>query len=635
MSVVQCSPRRRVGGYGRGPRLSERIGVAGGPADGVDFAAIFASQPTAYLVLSPELIIVEANEAYLRLLGRTREELIGRPVFEAFPPAPDTLDEDGNNPLQLSFERARDTCLPDQMPLFHYDVLDRATGQMVHRVWSLISAPVLDKRGETQLILQRVEDVSDYAAALERHTGRERAWSRLEVLEADLYARAQELRAALSAQETATRRLAGMAQVALQLAAAETITGLTETIVRAGLTALGADGGAIGVRDEDHGVVRVTVTDALGGEVQRRFGVLPRDSRLPAAWAASTGEQLLLGTRAAGLAWSPAMSEVYESTSRHAWVAVPLRVGDRLLGSLVAGWTDEREFSQDEIELIEAFAAQCAQALLRLQVLAAERTRAEVSRQLSESLQRSLLTEPPPLEHVHIAVRYRPAGAGAQIGGDWYDAFLTGNGDLTLVIGDVTGHDRIAAAAMAQMRNVLRGVAQTVIEPPAVVLAALDETLQKLHMHTLATAVLAQVRQDNGQAAAGICAVRWSNAGHPPPLLLSAGGATLLEHEPNLLLGLRPDTPRHDHEILLPAEATLLLYTDGLVERRGHDLDEGTERLRAAATDLAHLPVDELCDALLDRLAPHPADDVALLALRVRSATRDECTDLRADSLRR
>jgi PAS domain S-box-containing protein len=600
-------------------------GVGGGSRFGVDvdMAAIFASQPTAYLVMSPDLVIVEANRAYLELLGRTRAELIGRYVFDAFPPSPDALDETGGNPLQASFERARDTGLPDQMPLFHYDVEDQETGELAHRAWSLISAPVLDADGRTQLILQRVEDVSDYVAERQRLTenAREGGWAQRDVMEADLFSRSQELRAALSAQETATRRLAGMAQVALQLAATETIADLTETVAGAGLTALGADGGAIALPDADRGTVRVTMTDGLGERARRRFATLPRDSRLPAAWVARTGQPLVLGDRATGMAWSPAMAEVYEDTQRHAWIAVPLRAGDRLLGSLVAGWSEERTFSPDEVELVQAFAAQCAQALQRLEVLTAERQVAEAGRRLSETLQRSLLTEPPVFEPAEIAVRYRPAraGAGAQIGGDWYDSFLLRDGGLTLVIGDVSGHDRNAAAAMAQIRNVLRGVAQSIEEPPAAVLTQLDAALDNLRFGALATAVLAQVRQSDEQARAGTCGVRWSNAGHPPPLLvLPDGTATLLEHQPNLLLGLDPQAPRADHEVLLPPAATLLLYTDGLIESRHGSLDEGLNRLRLAAADLTGAPLDDLCDTLLDRLAPSPDDDVALLVMRVR-----------------
>ena len=133
-----------------------------------EYAAIFAALPTAYLVMSPDLTIVEANPAYLALLGRTRDDLIGRYVFDAFPPAPETLDDTGANPLQLSFERARDTGMPDLMPLFRYQVADQVTGRPVLRAWSLISAPVPGADGRTRLVLQRVEDVSEYLAERER-----------------------------------------------------------------------------------------------------------------------------------------------------------------------------------------------------------------------------------------------------------------------------------------------------------------------------------------------------------------------------------------------------------------------------------------------------------------------------------
>lgn len=148
------------------PRAQGSNSVAGDPA--IDFAAIFTALPTAYLVMSPDLVIVAANPAYLELLGRTSEDLLGRYVFDAFPPAPETLDADGVNPLQTSFERARDSGEPDHMPLFRYEVLDTATGRPVPRAWSLISAPVLDEQGRTQLVLQRVEDVSEYLAEPER-----------------------------------------------------------------------------------------------------------------------------------------------------------------------------------------------------------------------------------------------------------------------------------------------------------------------------------------------------------------------------------------------------------------------------------------------------------------------------------
>ena len=178
---------------------------------GVDFQRLFRGLPTAYLVMTPDLVIVEANEAYLRLLGRTRAELIGRPVFEAFPPTSEALGEDGRNPLQTSFERARDTGRPDVMPLYKYDVVDSATGTQVERYWSLISAPLLADDGRTSLLLQRVEDVTDYVRdRLNRRTdgAADEAWERrVQAVEADLYVRLQQLRAAREAEAEAAAAL--------------------------------------------------------------------------------------------------------------------------------------------------------------------------------------------------------------------------------------------------------------------------------------------------------------------------------------------------------------------------------------------------------------------------------------------
>ena len=201
------------------------------------------------------------------------------------------------------------------------------------------------------------------------------------------------------------------------------------------------------------------------------------------------------------------------------------------------------------------------------------------------------------------------------MGGDWYDVFATGAG-TTLVIGDVTGHDVDAAAVMGQVRNLLRGIAHAVSGPPSQVLTALDRALADLGVSPLVTAVLACVGPpaDGGDAQS----VTWSTAGHLPPLLVPpAGPPRLLDRAGGLLLGVRPDASRADAEETLPAGSTLVLYTDGLVERRDADLDAGLARLLDAATDLSGLAADDVCDALLSRLAPDRSDDVALLALRV------------------
>jgi serine phosphatase RsbU (regulator of sigma subunit) len=259
-------------------------------------------------------------------------------------------------------------------------------------------------------------------------------------------------------------------------------------------------------------------------------------------------------------------------------------------------------------------------ARMRREERIAEQERARAAdlqvQQLATTLQRSLLTDPPPLGRLTSAVRYLPAAAHAEIGGDWYDAFPLPDGRTAAIIGDVVGHDGPAAATMAHLRNLLRGIAQTGHPTPSGLLTDLDLALRRLSVPGMATLVIATL--EPGPTAT---AVRWSNAGHPPPVLVRSDGTTVvLDSDPELLIGLVPERPRSDHDAAVGAGDTVLLYTDGLVERRGSDIDAGLARLVDAAGRHAGLPLDEFCDRILDEMAPAGDDDVALLALRSRGA---------------
>jgi serine phosphatase RsbU (regulator of sigma subunit) len=149
------------------------------------------------------------------------------------------------------------------------------------------------------------------------------------------------------------------------------------------------------------------------------------------------------------------------------------------------------------------------------------------------------------------------------------------------------------------------------------VLGGLDRALVETGIPALATAVIARVEEPTSPG--GLRTLRWSNAGHLPPLLVAPdGAATFLERPADLLLGVAPDRPRFQHAVPLRPGDTVVLYSDGLVERRDAPLDDGLARLLAVAPDLARRPVDELCDEILGRLAPDLTDDIALLAVRVR-----------------
>src|SRR3712207_3169168 len=207
--------------------------------------------------------------------------------------------------------------------------------------------------------------------------------------------------------------------------------------------------------------------------------------------------------------------------------------------------------------------------------------RAAEQRALSDRLQQALLTPPPEPDHLQIAVRYRPAAHEAQVGGDWYDAFLQPDGATMLVIGDVVGHDSSAAAAMGQLRGLLRALAYGSDDRPAAVLTRFEHAARGLAVSTLATGVLARIERHPDVPVSGTRVLRWSNAGHLPPLLLGPDGSvTELATRPELMFGITPDAQRTDHSIDLPDHHTLLLVTDGLVERR--DIDRKSTRLNSS-----------------------------------------------------
>ena len=210
-----------------------------------------------------------------------------------------------------------------------------------------------------------------------------------------------------------------------------------------------------------------------------------------------------------------------------------------------------------------------------------------------------------------VSVRYLPAQSGTRAGGDWYDARLGADGSAVVAIGDVAGHGPVAAAGMARIGNALSGLSVTG-EPASTLLGWLnrlvcsDETPERVA--SAAVFVFDQSRP----------LLRWAQAGHPPPVLVSGGTARPLARPRGLLLGTEPtaeyDLARED----LAAGDILFCYTDGLIERRDRDIDEGLGGLLAAAGGCQRETAEQALIALLDRLEPLPADDdVCLLAVLV------------------
>jgi serine phosphatase RsbU (regulator of sigma subunit) len=303
-----------------------------------------------------------------------------------------------------------------------------------------------------------------------------------------------------------------------------------------------------------------------------------------------------------------------ESPPGDSVVVVPIKRRGRALGELVLLYSAGRSPSEEDLASVQDIADRTGLALDNARLYGQQR-------QLAEELQRSLLTAPPEpqSEYAEIVVRYVPAAEVAAVGGDWYDAFCQDDGSTVLIIGDVVGHDTAAAATMGQLRGLLRGIATSIDGGPARMLSSLDRSMALLQLDALATAAIACFEQTEEDRARRLTRMRWSSAGHPPPFTISAGGeVTMLDRQPELMLGVDSRARRTEQVSVLKAGTTVLLYTDGLIERRDADLDAGLDRLRAALIELAGLSLQPLCDQLLERLVPgHPADDVALVAIRL------------------
>ena len=282
-------------------------------------------------------------------------------------------------------------------------------------------------------------------------------------------------------------------------------------------------------------------------------------------------------------------------------VGVPLLIEGRVLGVLHVGSLTERQFNEDDVDLLQLAADRA--------VLGIEHAQLTHERQVAGTLQRSLLpTELPMVPGLALAGRYMPA---AEVGGDWYDAFLVPGGNIVLVIGDVMGRGVPAAALMAQLRTAVRAYffpGDLGGYDLADIGARLNSLLLHLAQDQMATVVCLMLDPETGT-------FTLMSAGHLPPLLLGADAKVGYLPRRGCASGRTDDTATYREETFeFPVGSTLLMYTDGLVEVREEPLDEGLERLRSAAAD-ADQGLERLCDRVVDTMTggEHP-DDVALLA---------------------
>jgi serine phosphatase RsbU (regulator of sigma subunit) len=228
-------------------------------------------------------------------------------------------------------------------------------------------------------------------------------------------------------------------------------------------------------------------------------------------------------------------------------------------------------------------------------------------------LQQALLPKQlPAASGLKLAARYLPATVGAEVGGDWYDVLTLADGRVGMVIGDVVGHDIEAASVMGALRRALRAYAWVDASPVSVV-RRIDDLALGPEPDALATLIYATYDPTRHILA-------WSSAGHPPPLVVRPDGrAEYLWGANSTLVGVGPDIDRTERQVALEVGSTLVLYTDGLVETRQHNLTDGMDRLLALSAKQHLGSPSELIDILLAEVlaAEVRKDDVAILVARV------------------
>ncbi len=338
------------------------------------------------------------------------------------------------------------------------------------------------------------------------------------------------------------------------------------------------------------------------------------------------------GALEAGLAVlvGPRARQAYQLLMPDSYAVFPMAAGNRVNGVLAIMRDAGRvPMSRVAIEVATGIAHRAGLALENARLFEAQRVAAEQlalanarilatarhDRVVARALQDALLPKITDSGQFDVSARYLTADGADQVGGDFYDVIVTEEGVTTLVIGDVSGHDIAAAAVMGRITNMLRAlVSDRPAESPAEVLGRLDRVMRDLRVRSMTTAAL--VRIDGS----GVRQLRWSNAGHLPPICVSASGEVrFLSGAPDRPLGVNVRTERVDHLDAMDSDATLILYTDGLVETRSRDVDTGLAEFFQYLKDNHRLPLDGLLDGALAALvSDQPTDDVAIVGVRLR-----------------
>jgi serine phosphatase RsbU (regulator of sigma subunit)/anti-sigma regulatory factor (Ser/Thr protein kinase) len=360
--------------------------------------------------------------------------------------------------------------------------------------------------------------------------------------------------------------------------------------------ALEVDTAAVLLLDADRGVLLARAARGLEEEV--RQGVQVPLARGFAGRVAAEARPIIID-----LDHAEVVNPILRQKGIRSMLGVPLQVEGRVIGVMHIGTLVPRNFDEDDVTLLQLAADRAA--------LAIDDARISEMRAVTAIMQRALLPEAlPEIPGMRFSAKYLPAGTGVKIGGDWYDVFQLADERLAFVVGDVVGRGVLAASVMAEIRTALRAY---LVEGRRLtdVVSMLNDLLISMGRNRGATISILQFDPQAEELEA-------VTAGHLPPLLIDpAGRSRLLEQRAGLPVGVRDGNDYEAFRYPFPSGCRLLLYTDGLIERRGESLDLGFQRLAAAAEAAARQPKTNLADDVYHSLLDETPleDDVALLAI--------------------
>src|SRR4051794_19336389 len=409
----------------------------------------------------------------------------------------------------------------------------------------------------------------------------------------------QRMATTVAAERVATRQRQ-LHEVTVALSAAGTVAEAAAEVAAGLRRVLGAHLAAV-YRLEPDGLLHLVHESGYPADLRERFRTVRLGAPFPVAEAARTGRPVWLSDRQSWQQRYPdAMPHVLAQTQ--AAIGLPLAAGGRVLGTVAASFPTPRLIQPDERAFLLSLTDQAAAAFERAALADARRT-------MAETLQRSLLPGAlPEIDRLAVAARYLPAVEGTQAGGDWFDVLSLEGGTVALAVGDVVGDGAPAAAVMGQLRSSLATLLLAGFTPGRA-LELLDRFATQVAGARVSTVTCLHLDPVSGR-------LTYSSAGHPPTLLIDGDRAAYLEGGHGPALGLTWRGPRPEATTTLPVGGTLLLYTDGLVERRTATLDDGLARLAAAAVAPWPGP-SALLDGVLAQLVDGGAsDDIALVAVR-------------------